>query len=173
MNVERLVAHGFNCSDNPRQIFGPTARHDRVDSDFFDGDFNEIGWYDSHNVGWGACCSLQHPHDAFFSGGNHRKSVGPPSIKHGFEFIFGIGNIKASCRERGSRKASPQVINPIRINTEASTAGAPVRQFQAESGETADLFPIRTTPTHSAFNLLAVENTDDRGNSFDVVVPTD
>ena len=80
MIVEIGFAHGLDDGYQHRHVFGPAARHNRVDGNFFGRDDPSAGGHHADHIAWrppGMGQKLEYP---LLGGGDHGQPIGPALI---------------------------------------------------------------------------------------------
>ena len=116
MHVELIGTHRFQCGNNPRQVFGQTAGHHRINRDFFNREFDQIRWSNGNYLFRGPQCSAQHTQHSCFCWWDDGESIGPAASEQCIHVIFESGNFDSARVEDGTRMTDTQIIDQIWIH---------------------------------------------------------
>ena len=173
MHVELVRACCFDGRQDPRQVFGLASGHHRSDGDLLDGDVHEVGRHGRNDVARRSRRTRQHAHHPLLGGRHDGQAVGPSAGEHHLHLVFGLGHVDATRRK--DRRPEPDVegIDQIRIDTHR-TAPRPHRgEIRPQPRDSGDTLPLLAMPADRAFDLDAVDDTNDGGHGLDGVMPAD
>jgi hypothetical protein len=88
VEIEGVVAHGFDPGDHDGQVLGAAAGHDRVDRDLLDGGAAEIRRHQRDQLAGLTARARDHRGDALARGRNDGKAVGDAALEESLEGIL-------------------------------------------------------------------------------------
>ena len=172
VDVELVVAGRLDGGQHDRQVLGPAAGHHGVDGDLLDGDVDEVGRHDGHDLVGRAGRALQHPQDALLGGRHHRQAVGPAPVEQRLHLVLGVGDLDAAAVQQRTAEPDPQLVDEVRVDRHraAARAGRPGRSAPRSSSPVKACHDV-AVPADGALGLDAVDDAEQRGHGLDVVVP--